>query len=81
MIIPFITYTFIANMNRPAQNAILLIRSGSQASPDQQSLMNQEYWTARMPMSVISGTEPIDGIHGMNSLADQDERVSFLLSI
>lgn len=29
-----------------------------------------------MSMSVISGTGSFDGLHGMNMLADQDDRVS-----
>ena len=48
--------TMRASYAGSADSARLLIRTGSSPSPDQQSLMNREYWTSRLPMKIIDGT-------------------------
>ena len=48
--------TFRASYGGAADSARLLIRTGNSPSPDQQSLMNREYWTSRLPMKIIDGT-------------------------
>eukprot|EP01035_Chromulina_nebulosa_P024544 gene24544-31964_t len=73
--------TFRASYGGAADSARLLIRTGNSPSPDQQSLMNREYWTSRLPMKIIDGTGFLDSVQPKFSLlVDSDPYTYFSTS-
>eukprot|EP01031_Cornospumella_fuschlensis_P040288 gene40288-49088_t len=61
-----------ARYDGSASQARLLLRSGSQPSPREQSSANTAYWSARQPMKVVTSSAPTSPAFDASKLVDGD---------